>query len=524
MDSNIAVAYARYSSDNQSDESIDGQLRAIRKYAEANNIIIISEYIDRAKSATSAKRPAFQKMLADAKLKNFDIVIVHKLDRFSRDKYDFAVSRRLLKNNNVKLVSILENLDDTPEAIILESLLEGMAQYYSANLSREVKKTMKEHALQGKHMGGIPPLGFDVDPLTKQYVLHEQEALVVKLIFQLYLDGHGYMSIIETLNSKEYKTKKGGAFGKNSLHEILKNEKYTGTLVYNRAAAKNTYGKRNNHRNKSDDEIIRLEGKIPIIISKEDFQKVQEKMRKNKKKAGSYKAKHIYLLSGLIYCGECGQAMAGNVKYSKSHIYNSYRCNNRERTKKCCNKEIRTTHLEKYVLHKMGELFDEKNIPKILAEINSKYYSIEETNKQEIAHLNAVLSQTEKEIENILLAIKQGIFHKLINEELTLLEEKQARIKEEIKQLSFKPQAPQVTEDCLRSVFAEAKKIIKTSSIPEMKKLMAQYIERVEVYEDYVRVVFIVYILVMDLNGGGGSYRAVTGIIRGSAMAKKIPI
>lgn len=302
MENNIAVAYARYSSDNQSDESIDGQLRAIRKYAEANNIIIISEYIDRAKSATSAKRPAFQKMLADAKLKNFDIVIVHKLDRFSRDKYDFAVSRRLLKNNNVKLVSILENLDDTPEAIILESLLEGMAQYYSANLSREVKKTMKEHALQGKHMGGIPPLGFDVDPLTKQYVLHEQEALVVKLIFQLYLDGHGYMSIIETLNSKEYKTKKGGAFGKNSLHEILKNEKYTGTLVYNRAAAKNTYGKRNNHRNKSDDEIIRLEGKIPIIISKEDFQKVQEKMRKNKKKAGSYKAKHIYLLSGLIYC------------------------------------------------------------------------------------------------------------------------------------------------------------------------------------------------------------------------------
>lgn len=150
----IAALYVRYSSENQRDESIDAQIRAGEDYAKKNNIKIVKIYVDRAKSATSDKRPEFQKMIKDSALGLFNTVIVHKLDRFSRDKYDSAIYKRKLKANGIKLISIVENLDGSPESLILESVIEGMAQYYSANLAREVMKGLKETAYQCKHTGG----------------------------------------------------------------------------------------------------------------------------------------------------------------------------------------------------------------------------------------------------------------------------------------------------------------------------------------------------------------------------------
>lgn len=491
MSNDKAVAYARYSSDSQSEESIESQLKAIYKYAEANDINIVSEYVDRAKSATNTNRPAFQKMLADSKLKVFNMIIVHKLDRFSRDRYDFAISKRLLKLNSVRLVSVLENLDDSPESIIMESLLEGMAAYYSANLSREVKKTMAEHVMQGKHMGGIPPLGYDVNPNTKEYVINEQEAFAVRLIFQMYLKDHGYMSIIETLNNMNYKTKRGNPFGKNSLHEILRNEKYTGTLVYNRTISKDTEGKRNNHKNKKENEIIKLPGKIPCIISPADFQKAQKKAKTNNTKAGSYKAKRTYLLSGLIYCGVCGYAMIGNVKYSKDHIYTAYRCSYRDRTKKCCNKEIRTNHVDSFILHEINELLlNKENVHKIITDINNKYDLHINNQKKEVAYLKKKLTQTEKEIANILSAIKQGVVHKLINEELCLLEKKRNGLKEEIEKLLKTTELPNITEGYIFNILNGIKDMLMTDNIPEIKKFIGQYVKRVEVFEDEICIVF----------------------------------
>ncbi|WP_422448100.1 recombinase family protein [Thermoanaerobacterium sp. DL9XJH110] len=178
-----AAAYARYSSDNQSDSSIDAQLRAIEEYAARNNITIVKTYIDRAKTATTDNRPEFQ--INDSKLGLFNVVIVHKLDRFSRDRYDSAFYKRQLKKNGIRLISVLENIDDSPESIIMESVLEGMAEYYSRNLAREVMKGMKERAFLCQHLGGIPPLGYDVDPQSKKYVINEYEAEIVKTIFKM---------------------------------------------------------------------------------------------------------------------------------------------------------------------------------------------------------------------------------------------------------------------------------------------------------------------------------------------------
>ena len=173
-----AVIYARYSSDSQREESIEGQLRECREYAERNNMTIVGTYIDRALSTKTADRPEFQRMIKDSAKELFEIVLVWKLDRFSRDRYDSAHYKHILKKNGVKVVSVKENISDGPEGIILESTLEGYAEYYSAELSQKIRRGQKENALKCKNNGGNTPLGYvvgtdgvlAVDPLTAPLV------------------------------------------------------------------------------------------------------------------------------------------------------------------------------------------------------------------------------------------------------------------------------------------------------------------------------------------------------------------
>ncbi|QEH69968.1 hypothetical protein EKH84_16840 [Cellulosilyticum sp. WCF-2] len=208
-----AVIYARYSNDNQREESIDAQIRATKEYIEKKEWCLVDTYIDRAKSATSAKRPEFQRMIADSQQGKFDMVIVQKLDRFSRNRYDSIFYKQKLKDNHIKLVSVTEKLDNTPESLIFESLNEGFNEYYSANLSREVRKGMKETAMQCKHTGGTPPLGYDVDG-QKYYIMNVQESIIVKEIFNKYLEGYGYNYLLDYLKEKGYKTKSGKDFAR----------------------------------------------------------------------------------------------------------------------------------------------------------------------------------------------------------------------------------------------------------------------------------------------------------------------
>ena len=234
--------YARFSSYNQRSESIDAQIRAMNQFCKQNHWQVVSTYTDEARSATTDNRPQFQQMIADSGKGLFDIVLVHKLDRFSRDRYDSAIYKKKLKKNHVRLCSVLERMDDSPESIMMEAVLEGMSEYYSRNLAREVMKGMNETALQCKHTGGCPPLGYDLDE-NRHLIVNESEAQAVRIIFQMFADGHGYTTIIDYLNAHGYKTKRGKMFGKNSLYEILNNEKYTGVFVFNKAAAR-TDGKR----------------------------------------------------------------------------------------------------------------------------------------------------------------------------------------------------------------------------------------------------------------------------------------
>lgn len=370
-----AVAYTRFSSDLQREESIEAQVRAIQSYCDQNGFVLLTVYADRGISGTSDNRPDFQRMIADSAKQEFDAVIVHKLDRFARNRYDSAIYKNKLKSNGVRLISVLENLQDNPESIILESVIEGMNEYYSMNLSREVRKGLQENALECKVTGGPPALGYTVDKTTQKYIINEHEAQAVKMIFRMYIDGYSYDEIISALNRGGYRTRRNVPFAKNSLYAILRNERYTGVYIYVKDSRQNPKGKYVRHGQYDPDAVIRIPGGMPQIISEELFQQAQLKLRERQHKAAKFNAKQEYLLSGKIFCGECESPYAGNSRKPRPDhpLYVSYKCTRRnQRNKQCKNTEINRDKLEQIVLDKLTKVvFNPDAIPQLLTEYNT---------------------------------------------------------------------------------------------------------------------------------------------------------
>lgn len=222
-----AVIYARYSSDSQREESIEGQIRECTEYAQHNGIAVLAHYIDRALSARTDDRPEFQRMIADSETQIFDLVLVWKLDRFSRDRYDSAHYKRILKKNGVRVISVKENISDGPEGIILESMLEGYAEYYSAELSQKIQRGQHENAMKCKSNGGNIPFGLMVGE-DGSLVFNPVTAPVVREIFEHYDRGDTMIKIRDWLNAEGIKAKKGKAFTVGGVSVILKTENTSG--------------------------------------------------------------------------------------------------------------------------------------------------------------------------------------------------------------------------------------------------------------------------------------------------------
>ena len=391
------VAYARFSSDNQRTESIDAQIRAICDYCDKNGYNLVKIYKDEAISGTSTEdREQFIQMINDSKDKGFNYVVVHKFDRFARNRYDHALYEKKLEDNGVKLLSVMEQLNDSPESVILKSVLTGMNEYYSLNLAREVRKGQKENALKCVHNGGIPPLGYDLND-DNTYRINEEEAKSVKLIYKMYLDGRGYATIAEELNALGFSNKLGKSFKKTSIRDTLLNEKYTGTFIF---------GKKDK-KGKLTGKELRVEHGIPAIISKEVFEQVQFKIknRQHRKTSGRSTAKSTYLLTGLCICGECGGTFSGgyrSVDRVSRNVHYGYLCRQRkDKVNNCKNKAIKKEELETMVINAVKTyIFQERQIEIItnkvwdyiknnlehsekgLVEINSKIKSLENKNNK----------------------------------------------------------------------------------------------------------------------------------------------
>ena len=485
----LVAAYARFSSDNQREESIDAQLRAIWDWADKNGHSIIATYADAAKSATTDNRPQFRQMIEDAAQGRFEAVVVHKLDRFSRDRYDSAFYKRQLRRHGVRLISVLENLDSSPESIILESVLEGMAEYYSKNLAREVMKGMKENALQCKHTGGTPPLGYDVTP-EGYYTVNEREAEAVRLIFTMYAEGHGYSAILDALAEGGYRTKRNAPFGKNSLHEILKNEKYIGNYVFNRTKSKSESGTRNNHASKDEDEIIRVTGGMPRIIDDELWARVQERMILNRRRSAAYKAKTVYLLSGLIHCGCCGAAMFGNtIRKRDRKTYSYYECCTKKNLRTCSMKRLSRAVADMAVLLTLENDVFSKDASKNVA-IHLREYAMEQKKKapSAIREKKKRLSAVERELKNYVDAIGSGLYTREIGEKIRMLDAERTALQDD---LSYYQAAGEAAKMSVSDAAAYLNSFSGIINMAPKKQQTAchMFVERVIVYEDRLDII-----------------------------------
>lgn len=495
-----AWAYCRFSSSHQREESIDAQIRAIQQYCDNKGIILDRIYRDEAKSATTDNRPAFQQMFTDIESDTCDMVIVHKLDRFSRDRYDSAFYKRKLKVKGISLISVLENIDSSPESIILESVLEGMSEYYSRNLAREVQKGKKETAYQCKHNGGVPPLGYSVDS-EGNYHIHPIEAQWVKKAFEMKAAGRSYFEIANYLNEIGARSKRGDKFTKHSFHDLFKNEKYRGVYVYNRAAAK-IAGKRNNHLNKADDEIIRIDDGMPRIIDDDLWYKVNNMMGDRSMNA-RHKAKRVYLLSGIIYCGECGSPMSGNARRAGRNKteYVTYDCNRRHRERTCKAKAINKEYVEELVLkYLIQEFFVEENVRSLAQKLLSFQQQRKNESQPELIALKKELSDKEKELKNIIESIKKGGYKSWMGDLGDELDDRIKYLKGKIEYLENIEDQVSLTEDNIYNYIMKDSDL-SDKSPEDLKQIVQTYVEKVVVFEDTIEI----HLIINNHNSGGSN-------------------
>lgn len=506
-----AVIYARFSSDNQKEESITAQVRACRKYADKNGIKIVKIYSDEAESAMTDDRPQFLQMIKD--LKNgldVDYVLYHKTDRFARNRYDAAIYKRKLQELGIKHIAVDQPLDpeNRPEDIILESLLDGLAEYYSRNLAKEVMKGMKELAYEAKHVCGRPPLGLAVGS-DRKYIIDEKTAPAIRIIFEMYEQGYSYSEILEKVNGAGYRTQNGKPFGKNSLHDILINKKYAGVYVFNRAAKKSPNGKRNHHESKHQSEIIEIPGAIPAIIDKDLFERVQKKMksRERDKSQGRNKAKVVYLLSGIIWCGECGNRMVGGFSSyrpkpdQKPRRKYRYECNYRKRTRQCGMSPVGKTWIEDTVINKLEkEILNEKSIQILARKVYEYYLKQRKDETGEGGYLKKEIKEIEKKINNLVdVIVETGKKASSLVDKITLLEQQKATLEERLQQWQVRHEEEIITLEKITAYLNHHRETLLHGDPMEQKQVIQEFVEKVVVYNDDIKITFKISV---DSNGG----------------------
>lgn len=321
-----AVIYARYSSFSQTEQSIEGQLRDCYAYAEREGYTVIKEYIDRAIPGKTDERPDFQRMIEDASKRQFERVIVWKLDRFARNRYDSAIYKYRLRQYGVRVVSAMEAIGDGDESIILEAVLEASAEYYSRDLRKKVNRGLRESALKGSSTGAVPPVGYKL--VDKHPVIDEDKAEVVRYIFEQYAQGVPSKKILAALAEKGYTNARGKPFTITGLRCVLSNTKYKGDGHWR-------------------DIIVPW----PPIVSPELFDQVQDKLKATQHKGAAQKAKVEYYLRGKAYCGYCGAPMVGESGRSRSgENYHYYACADKKKKHSCKKKNERKDFIEWYVV------------------------------------------------------------------------------------------------------------------------------------------------------------------------------
>ena len=464
------VIYARYSAGpRQTDQSIEGQLRVCTDFCKQRGLTVIDTYCDRHISGRTDERPEFQRLIADAKRKKFEAVVVYKTDRFARNKYDSAVYKRELKRNGIQIFYAAEAIPDGPEGIILESLMEGLAEYYSAELAQKIKRGMHESALKCQSTGSGRPLGYRVDE-QKHFQIDPESAQTVQTIFEQYIKGESNAAICELLNSRGLRTAQGKPFNKNSINRIIKNRKYIGEYRYH--------------------DIV-VEGGMPAIISKDTFNLAQAEMERRRTRKAPKSPKAEYLLAGRLFCGHCKGPMQGVSGTGKSgnKWYYYYCGNTRGKNKTCDKKQVSRDRLERAVVDFTVRYILQEEV---LEELARKVHAAQERQNDtasEIAFYEKKLADNKKSIANVLRAIESGAATQALPARLQELENEQAVILGELSFLKGKRLA--FTEDQI--LFALMKHLEPYPGEPEQdyrRRIISDFVSEVYLYDDRLLIYF----------------------------------
>lgn len=454
-----AIIYARYSSERQTEQSIEGQLRTCYEFAEHEQIEVTGEYIDRAISGTTDHRPQFQRMISDCKHLDIDYVIVYKLDRFARNRYDSAIYKAKLKQHGIRLLSAMEKITDSPEGIIMEGLLEAMNEYYSAELSQKIKRGMRENVIKGKTTGGNVALGYRIGA-DKRFEVVEEQAAIVRKIFTMYAEGSSFAEIITELNSAGLKTSRGNPYNKNSISRILSNERYVGRHIV-----------------KGVDEVAHC----PRIIDDELFNTVQRKLSASKTKR-RHRNTHDYLLSGVLRCGSCGSRMTGTSGKSRyGKIYHYYHCHNK------CYGRINASDLEELIFKVIDEYLQSDKMEAV-AKIAFTEYQKQIVDNSELLAVQTEIKTIDKKLANATKAILEGLISETIKNTISELEAQKDELI--VRENHLKQKAPELTLEMFETA-------VKNLAAVPCANLIDSVISRIDLFDDHI----IVYFRLFDIDG-----------------------
>lgn len=490
-----AVAYARFSSNNQRDESIDAQLRAIQDYCEREDIKLVEIYTDEAQSATTDNRDDFRVMI-DNILKgkvDVDAVLVHKFNRFARNKYDSALYKKRLRDIGIKVVSVTQPIDDSPEGRILESLIEAMDEYYSENLALEVKKGMLENALKGKHTGGGKLLGLSVD--NEGYYYPDENAPIVHRIFKEYADGVPKTQIVERLNKEGYRNQYGRPFNTRTLSDLLQNEKYIGNFVYNHTQT----------------ETIRLEGIIKEPIIEEKLWEAVQKKRTDKNKPKFRKRK--YIMTGKLRCGVCGFTYCGSggkKKNKNGEVAAYYKCQGKVKNKNGCkNPSLNKEYYETLIINTITEtVLTDNAIEEIAVKVVNQLEAERKTPQTPTAKLKKQLDKVKDKQSRLMdLYLNGDMERKTLDSKNNALKEERKHLEEQIEKNEYLEQSTSFDVDVIKDLIIEFREEVKTNPDNDFSQAVFNtFVDSITVYPETLelklRVDFSTFGGVKEKNGG----------------------
>lgn len=400
-----AVIYARYSSHSQTEQSIEGQLRDCHEYARRYDINVVGEYIDRATSGMTDERPDFQRMIADAAKKQFERVIVWKLDRFARNRYDSALYKHRLKQYGIRVISAMENVGEGDESILLEALLEASAEYYSLDLKKKIKRGQRENIAKGKYCGGPIPYGYKL--IDGKLRVDDKTAPTVRFLFEQYASGAPMKEIIDELTRRGVRGSRGGALTYNTFSRVLTNTTYIGQYKY------------------KGDVVPDL---AEPMIDADLFERTQAVVKANAHAPAANKAEVDYLLQGKAFCGKCGSHMVGESGRGKNgDTYYYYACANRKKRHTCKKKNEKKDFIEWYVVEQTVQyVLTPQHIENVAKAIVAQYDN--EFSGSKIDECEKQIRQLDRELNKLVDALIDApkAAHKRIYEKMESLEAQKA--------------------------------------------------------------------------------------------------